>query len=357
MFRVRLPSGEEAVYRSIEELALGISSGVVSEQAEIFHSTNQQWLPIARHPQFEAARERAAVLVASGPGGDPPPPPPAEVGAAEPGGPHVYQMVSYSARELAERRRPRWRQHAVTVAAALLFLASIAIAIRPDRSAFEEAVWSHRLRSESPSRRPAGAVPGTSADQLKAPYNLANRLSRAQAAAAQELADSAQRIGLSRLLHPARLSSVDSLQRNLDRLARFGPSVAAYRTTVRQLWTAYRDTSQALAQTGAWDRLDVQEWRVRVSSAELRRDAAQADSLAMALRSLFALLSSQPEQLKPGSPTISLAGDSAGRAYDRLRADIRRLRLVDYQRERRIGLPLQMLLNALAPDSLPPRRP
>ena len=65
MFRVRLASGEEAVFRSVDELALGIQSGVISPEAMVFHSKVEQWLPITVHPEYAAARERAASLVAT----------------------------------------------------------------------------------------------------------------------------------------------------------------------------------------------------------------------------------------------------------------------------------------------------
>ena len=54
MYRIRLESGEEAVYRSAEELALAVSSGVVSPTAEVFHNAASRWLPINIHPDYRA---------------------------------------------------------------------------------------------------------------------------------------------------------------------------------------------------------------------------------------------------------------------------------------------------------------
>ena len=54
MYRIRLASGEEAVYRTAEELALGVSSGVISAGAEVFHKAAGRWLPIDRHPDYRA---------------------------------------------------------------------------------------------------------------------------------------------------------------------------------------------------------------------------------------------------------------------------------------------------------------
>ena len=104
MVRVRLASGEEAVFRSVDELALGIQSGVVSADAQVFHGKSAQWLPITSHPEYAAARELASSMVATEDPNDLEPLP--TVGELVRGGTvPVYQMVSQSARELAARRR------------------------------------------------------------------------------------------------------------------------------------------------------------------------------------------------------------------------------------------------------------
>jgi hypothetical protein len=54
MYRIKLASGEEAVYRSTEELALAVTSGVVTADAEVFHTTANRWLPVNIHPDYRA---------------------------------------------------------------------------------------------------------------------------------------------------------------------------------------------------------------------------------------------------------------------------------------------------------------
>jgi hypothetical protein len=54
MYRIRLSTGEEAVYRSAEELALAVASGVVSPRCEVFHNSAHRWLPIELHPDYRA---------------------------------------------------------------------------------------------------------------------------------------------------------------------------------------------------------------------------------------------------------------------------------------------------------------
>lgn len=54
MYRIRLHSGEQAVFKTVEELAAAVSSGVVSPTAEVFHKAANRWLPINTHPDYRA---------------------------------------------------------------------------------------------------------------------------------------------------------------------------------------------------------------------------------------------------------------------------------------------------------------
>src|SRR5262245_49382141 len=63
MYRIRLSNGEEAVFRSIEELSLGIASGVIAPDAEIYHQKSHSWLPIRTHPDYQAALEQRPVAL------------------------------------------------------------------------------------------------------------------------------------------------------------------------------------------------------------------------------------------------------------------------------------------------------
>jgi hypothetical protein len=65
MYRIRLASGEEQTYRSIQELTAGVQRGDVASSASIFHQRTDRWLPIESHPHFRMAREGAAPSVTS----------------------------------------------------------------------------------------------------------------------------------------------------------------------------------------------------------------------------------------------------------------------------------------------------
>ena len=120
MFRIRFASGEEASFRTVQHLAEGIRSGVVPATAEIFHAKSQQWLPIAVHPVYEQAAKRVA---GASPANAESQGVPAE--SINGNGFQIYQMVSQSAIELAQRRRPQWLGQAASVACGLAVVAGL----------------------------------------------------------------------------------------------------------------------------------------------------------------------------------------------------------------------------------------
>ena len=60
MYRIEVAAGEETVFRTIEELAIGIRNGVVTPRARIYHHASQKWLPIGLHPHYKKALEMKA---------------------------------------------------------------------------------------------------------------------------------------------------------------------------------------------------------------------------------------------------------------------------------------------------------
>src|SRR5919109_1927397 len=55
MYRIELSPGEETAFRSIEELAVAIRRGVVTQRARIWHNASSKWLPIQFHPHYKIA--------------------------------------------------------------------------------------------------------------------------------------------------------------------------------------------------------------------------------------------------------------------------------------------------------------
>jgi len=60
MYRIELAPGEVTVFRTIEELAIGVRNGFITSRARIYHNASQKWLPIEFHPHYKQALESPA---------------------------------------------------------------------------------------------------------------------------------------------------------------------------------------------------------------------------------------------------------------------------------------------------------
>jgi hypothetical protein len=60
MYRIEVVPGEETVFRTMEELAVGIRNGLITPRARIYHNASQKWLPIGLHPHYKKAMELPA---------------------------------------------------------------------------------------------------------------------------------------------------------------------------------------------------------------------------------------------------------------------------------------------------------
>lgn len=60
MFRVRLESGEIAVFRTVRELSTAVRSGVVGVSAQVFHNESQAWVPIQESQEFQQTQSVVA---------------------------------------------------------------------------------------------------------------------------------------------------------------------------------------------------------------------------------------------------------------------------------------------------------
>jgi hypothetical protein len=67
MYRIEVKPGEEAVFRTIEELATGIRNGFITPRARIYHAASQKWLPIEFHPHYKKALDGNFTPAAPGP--------------------------------------------------------------------------------------------------------------------------------------------------------------------------------------------------------------------------------------------------------------------------------------------------
>lgn len=95
MYRIRLVSGDEAHFGSIDELGAAVAAGTVTDKAEIYHARAEKWLPIASHPHFKLAKDKVS-------GGARPAARPAAAGAQVP----PRQVPPGSLRAAASGSRP-----------------------------------------------------------------------------------------------------------------------------------------------------------------------------------------------------------------------------------------------------------
>lgn len=328
MMRILLASGEEAVYRTVDELAMGISSGTITASARFFDLPTQGWLAIDAHPEYHEALARAATLSATVdlespslvPSGSP-------ALAIQPdrasGAFQIYQMFSLSAAELQARRRPAWLLPGLAAAAGLVMLISVGYALRGNRGGNTE------LGEEAPAL-PVTATPVSSSRPLPppssveamrlAPVNLQSHLRFAMEAAGRRLADSAEAVGVRGLLSHGRQLTADSVHLTRDLLVVLRALVANYRGAQRHAAAAYSDTAAILVKSGFWSRIDQQEWRVYPPTIEPPAEAAEADSILANLEQLYGLLEEQPGGYRDVGGRLQFDDPATGLQYERLRA-------------------------------------
>lgn len=360
MYRVRLSSGEEAVYRTVEELALGVQSGTITAEAEFFVADVSQWIPITAAPEYQEAVQRAAILTALED-------PELEPGPVVPGLPvpvivdssahpvQIYQMFSRSAAELAARKRPRWILPAALGGAVLLVALAVMIILRSRDTPAEVAEKAALSRSRAAQGRSLSPSPGTVQAVRMAPYNLVARLNDSSRDRARAFADSVDRLALANLLNFGLLLQPEDLRERRRTIAGYRALVIRYRTAQRETEAAYRDTALSLTRSGGWSRTDMQEWRLRMLPVERDSDVAATDSLLNALDQLYVLLEAQQGQYELTPTSASFLLPAAGRDYDRIRALVSRLAPTFGPPPDRSPPPLAILLTGIGLNSLPPR--
>ena len=59
MYRIRLASGAEETYHSMDEFAAALHGGTVTSEALIYHQRADRWLSVTNHPHYQIALNRA----------------------------------------------------------------------------------------------------------------------------------------------------------------------------------------------------------------------------------------------------------------------------------------------------------
>jgi hypothetical protein len=64
MYRIRLATGHETVFETVEDIARGVSTGTITPECAIFHAKAGKWLPITVHPLYKQALAVAEEMAA-----------------------------------------------------------------------------------------------------------------------------------------------------------------------------------------------------------------------------------------------------------------------------------------------------
>ena len=65
MYRIRLASGAETTYHSMEEFAAALQDGAVTADAVIYHQRADRWLAVTNHPHYQIALSRPSSAVSA----------------------------------------------------------------------------------------------------------------------------------------------------------------------------------------------------------------------------------------------------------------------------------------------------
>lgn len=359
MYRIRLTSGEETVFRSLEELALGIRSGVISAEAQIYHKRTDCWLPIHLNPDYRAAADlRPVPADAPAPAVQltlpPPPPPPqpeTEVGdfaalakaaiakAQADVGVQILRMHSQSGRELSQRKK-RSLLFWVTAATLVPTAVTIAILTIPKTAAAPvvatKPVEIVAARPVPPPLTPEAIIdtPGSAAipvvsrpaaDSIPTPGELAKHRASLGDASRKSFSASLANLGWVGVFSPARIRSADGVRAGRKLVTSVRALLAQYRGQVTEVERVYQDSADRLIAQLAWPLGGMTMWNGQPKLRESRDQALRADSLLGTVDRLLGLLQEQEGRYANNEGSISFGDSTATTQYDQLRSVLDRL--------------------------------
>ncbi len=396
MYRIRLATGEEAAFRTVEELALAVRSGVVSPKAEVFHNAANRWLPVEVHPDYKAAASgKRPALPVDRKQATPAPrsaitdKTPVATSAPSPVAPRVAPRVAPPAAPAARRASgatpPRGRRTllAWATAAAAMFLfggaAFLAVprlrawaalglsrpaALEEGMAALPPGITQFPARDASPPSAagapresslvapddllgppPEPAPSPTDADStirvtsLRASRTSGVSYPEAYAEARAEMDESLRYVQFRRVFNPARFSSADSIRAARRMLSAAGNILRAYRGREVMLEQIYRPDDPGGRGT----------LREPFETAETSRALlADADSL-------FGLLIAQQGRFRFDGTRLQFTDPRAARHYSDLRRRIM-LTLGDWRHSPDLnsGVTVPRLVLALGAEAPPP---
>lgn len=387
MFRLRQVSGEEAIFRSVDELALGLRSGIIGAFTDILDG--DAWSPLTDHPLYPEIVAISESLMLAEPLETLEPDPvvlrtprrrstgetPAIIRAitpvsgsaiaVAPGTPgSIYQMFSKSAAELQARRRPKaFLRVLIGAGGVFMLVAATYIVWREGKVVEPEVVHgavvlpdAHPPRASFPVAAASGASPATSTPSRPlwlSPAILAERRDEAITRLDDAFADTTNRLALTGLLSLGRLNDSDSVRLILHDLTALAPLVERYRDSRRRLVIAYKDSATAEVRSDRWSLLDANEWRSREGGQDLGVDAERIDSVMGAITALYQVLAAQEGRYELTAVAAEFSAWRASVDYQRLRMVLLRHGPGIPVEESRPAAPLLLLLRGLVGPDLP----
>lgn len=361
MFRLRHASGEEAIYRSVEELALGLRSGIIGNDTWVLDSAAHVWQPLMQHPLYAQASAIASTLTSYGDleleaGRDTLIMTPSGQQQAIPAVPRpVYQMASISGAELEARRQQKALIKGGIVAAAVLIVATSGFAIWRQRGHPDSGEMNAGPRQVAPTTQRVSRLAPSTAYWLS-PAILAARRDEAQTRIDRALTDSSTALAWDGVIALGRLLAPDSLRSGLQRLEKWRGLVERYRQASVAMIQAYQDSANAQVRSDQWSLLDANDWKSRPSPAEGSVDAIRMDSLVGGVQKLYELLLSQQGQYQLEPAKAEFTAHRARIEYRRLAGILQRHGPAGGT-ARGVSVPLLLLRFGLEGPGLPPVPP
>ena len=347
MYLIRLPSGREASFETLQELVGAIQRGDVQRDALIFHRRTNQWLPIDRHPHFQdpppspSAPEPAPVLEPVAPT---PLARPAIPRAAAPVAP---TQVAAGATESPAAREVEWRpvsrpmtrrnRTALVIAAIVILGGAGGIAIgwrlRPGEPGADGKSFFYRpapapssiLRPDPaaapPVQRRVATPPARRNDPLApvAAADLADRRTAAFTGARMQLADELAAVGLPQLFGVRSLATPEGARSGRRIVAAALNVVGQFHRREIMMDQAYRDTAAFQTTRAGWSREERERWDERSALREPYAAADLAESLLADADSLLAILAANPFTVRDDTLHFGDASVAAGYRAQRSR--------------------------------------
>ena len=365
--RVRLESGEERSYGTLEELVADVDAGIITTRAQIFHAASAAWLSVTQHPlllphfvdaplAITGSSDFLSTLAPTAPHVPPPPPQQAEVepsldGDLPPlpdyrppsewksdrsyaalfrvlgltvvlatlGGGGWYAWHTWAERQTARAIAEAEAADTVVRAQPVDTIPDSVLAKALETLRAADTAGMGRAREITLRDRFSG-VPLRPIDKLRTmtPVELRRSYAASYAAARAAMDSDFVAAGVIHLFSTARLATPDSLRAGLQLVQAARNILRVYLSNEVQIERAFRDTIAFQTSKSGWATNALNEWKARAILKESYEGAQLADSMLQRIDELYILLLDQAGRYRVGGGRIAFDDAGAGNDYARL---------------------------------------